>query len=375
MVSLRTRGKASDLLRGFMVTQFFFRAGQVVSGMLLLVAAVGLLFLTNYGADAIITMISGSGPLPTLSELLAPAEFVRIMAFPLGALALAAGYLLFEAWRLGFANSSLSRLLQFRTDPSAREDLFYLVMTVFSITRMIGFLMSFGIGYFVHHWIKTRFNLILLAGQNPIVQMVAMVMVNTLGFYWFHRLMHTAHLWDVHKVHHAATSLNVITPHRNHPLDKAIFQAFKAVPAAVLGVSSDMILAYEILNGIYQQAVHSHLDWGRGFVGRYLIINPSRHWLHHATDSKYWGKNFGILVLWERLFGTYRDLEGETLDMLQFGFADDPHHNQGRPWRSLWSIYLRFLRSFVPASQETSAAESQGEVDQKEDPRRARTAA
>jgi hypothetical protein len=104
-----------------------------------------------------------------------------------------------------------------------------------------------------------------------------------------------------------------------------------------------MILAYEILNGIYQQSVHSHLDWGRGFVGRYLIINPSRHWLHHATDSKYWGKNFGVLVFWERLFGTYRDLEGETLDTLQFGFANDPQHNQGRPWRSLWSIYLRFL--------------------------------
>lgn len=42
----------------------------------------------------------------------------------------------------------------------------------------------------------------------------------------------------------------------------------------------------------------------------WLFNTPSHHRVHHVSDSKYLDKNFGgILIVWDRLFGTFQKEE------------------------------------------------------------------
>src|SRR3982751_2972253 len=58
------------------------------------------------------------------------------------------------------------------------------------------------------------------------------LILQSLAYYWVHRLMHAAPLaWRLHRVHHADSALDVSSSLRNHPLELLL-----TVPASVLVV-------------------------------------------------------------------------------------------------------------------------------------------
>lgn len=319
---------------GFLGVAKFVGVGIVL---IVLIVVLNLTIYCLYGQIRQDLYAGSASHLPEISIL-------RAMAIPLGTLLIIVFCLGLEAWNLGYEKSSIRRLLQFRNDRSSFEDLFYLYLGISSATKVFAFFMSLGVGYWIHWNIVHHLKMDLVAGKPYWIQIGVMLFVGPFIFYWHHRLMHWRMLWNVHKVHHAAVELNIVTPLRNHPIDRAIDEPLKAAPAAVLGVSPEVVLGYTIMNGFYQCLVHSDWDWGRGWFGRYLLINPSRHRLHHATAERYWNVNFGIFPIWDRLFGTFRDLEiGEDPAEIAIGLSDDPEHNQARPLKLMFVIYFHFL--------------------------------
>ncbi len=77
-------------------------------------------------------------------------------------------------------------------------------------------------------------------------------------------------------------------------------------PLALLGFEPQMIFAAYSLNLAYQFWIHA--EWIPKLGPLEGILNtPSAHRVHHASNVEYLDSNFGgVLVIFDRLFGTYR---------------------------------------------------------------------
>ncbi len=126
-------------------------------------------------------------------------------------------------------------------------------------------------------------------------------------YYWLHRSGHEmAVLWAAHVVHHQSECYNLTTALRqtsSGPLLAWIFY----LPLAILGVPVQMFIAISLIDLLYQFWVHTEHIGKLGWFDR-VFVSPSNHRVHHATNDIYLDKNYGgILILWDRLFGTYID--------------------------------------------------------------------
>lgn len=243
--------------------------------------------------------------------------------------------LVLEGLWMGWKESSLGKIFGHR-DNSLKADLFYFFLMCAGITPVLGFFLSLGAGYLLNEGIREHLDWNLLNGWRVPLQFGVVVLVNTFIFYWHHRLFHSRPLWRFHEIHHAAEHFNLITNFRNHPLDLAVRTVLYTLPAAVLGINPAVILAYSAAAGVITCFQHSELDWGMPFVERYLIIGSRGHRVHHGVDSEHHGKNFGILVLWDWMFGTHAPPPEEKV---RIGVVSDGGlHNLDNPARSLWRV-------------------------------------
>jgi sterol desaturase/sphingolipid hydroxylase (fatty acid hydroxylase superfamily) len=112
-------------------------------------------------------------------------------------------------------------------------------------------------------------------------------------------------LWANHLVHHSGQHFNLSTAVR-----LGFFGTFTVwiffLPMAVLGVSLEHYLLMIAGQFIYQFFVHTTLVRELGWLER-LLVTPSQHRVHHASNLRYLDKNFGcFLVVWDRMFGSYQ---------------------------------------------------------------------
>jgi len=231
---------------------------------------------------------------------------------PVGALLIAALLLAVEVGLKGYPHSSFAAFGA--KSPSANVDAFYMFLYASNLKNSLGLMISFGIGHLIHHWIVVHCSLGILANANFFVSLAALAIVNTFLFYWVHRIMHSPLFWPVHKVHHSATEMNLITNFRNHPVNITIEVVLYATSTAVLGGSFAVSISYYILNGIYQLLAHSNFSWDLrhthfAFIQNWLLLAPEEHRLHHSQAEPHWHKNFGVVPIWDRIFGTWQECE------------------------------------------------------------------
>jgi sterol desaturase/sphingolipid hydroxylase (fatty acid hydroxylase superfamily) len=259
-----------------------------------------------------------------------------------GILGVAAACLYVEALAGGWAKSSLKRVLT-RPDASARADIFYLFLACTGLMPVLGFACSLGAGYYLNEVLTQRLDHDLLRGRGLGAQIAAVTLIHPVVFYFNHRLFHTKLFWRLHEIHHAATEFNVITNFRTHPLDITIRTIFYTLPTAVLGIRPEVTLAYSAITGALVCFQHSSVRWP-AWLERHLI-GSATHRIHHGKDPRFVDKNFGILVVWDRLFGTYEPPASEAFPL---GVDDALHlHNSGRPVRDLWRATKQAGRDFA----------------------------
>ena len=169
------------------------------------------------------------------------------------------------------------------------------------------------------------------------------------GKYFIHVLLHQIPmLWEFHKIHHSAKSLNIITNFRAHffeillsnivtgSLTAAVMVGFKylfAVSPSQLTIAGSS--ACYLITLTWTSLQHSHLWWSMGKI-EYFANSPAMHLLHHSTNPKHFNSNYGSsLSLWDSVFGTLRRSTDSPPQNLEFGVDD------GIDWESvsIWKFY------------------------------------
>lgn len=135
---------------------------------------------------------------------------------------------------------------------------------------------------------------------------VLLFLAQDLLYYGFHRASHRVRwLWAAHSVHHSSTRMNFSTAFRQslmYPL--AGMWAFW-LPLAWLGFSPQLIVGVVLVNLAFQFFVHTQAIPKLGWL-EYVFNTPSIHRSHHARNPCYIDRNYaGVLVIWDRLFGSY----------------------------------------------------------------------
>jgi len=125
-------------------------------------------------------------------------------------------------------------------------------------------------------------------------------------YYWEHRIAHEVRvLWTQHAVHHSSRYMNASVAVRFGPLEGVVSAIFH-LPLVFVGFPPALIFFGILFVLAYQTWIHTELIGKLGFLDRYLNT-PSNHRVHHGCDDKYIDKNYGgILIIWDRLFGTYQ---------------------------------------------------------------------
>jgi alkylglycerol monooxygenase len=128
-----------------------------------------------------------------------------------------------------------------------------------------------------------------------------------LCYYWLHRMGHeSAVLWAAHVVHHQSQHYNLSTALRQTSSGALLGWVFY-LPMAVAGVPPLVFGVVALIDLLYQFWVHTEQVGKLGWFDRWFC-SPSNHRVHHAVNDRYLDRNYGgILIVWDRLFGTFRE--------------------------------------------------------------------
>jgi sterol desaturase/sphingolipid hydroxylase (fatty acid hydroxylase superfamily) len=130
-------------------------------------------------------------------------------------------------------------------------------------------------------------------------------------YYWKHRFGHEWRImWASHAAHHQSEEFNLSTALRQTGTDYIGFVFY--IPLFLAGIPAAAVITVGSLNLIYQFWVHTEhirrvgpLEW--------ILVTPSNHRVHHARNPEYLDKNYGgVFILWDRLFGTFKDERADT---------------------------------------------------------------
>lgn len=148
-------------------------------------------------------------------------------------------------------------------------------------------------------------------GTGPLVFALA-ILLDDLGYYWFHRLHHEIRiLWAAHVNHHSSTHYNLSTALRQSwtTFTSPLFY----LPLPLFGIDPLMVLSVHSMNLLYQFWIHTeHID--RLGPLEVVMNTPSHHRVHHGRNVRYLDRNYaGIFIFWDKLFGSFQP-ETERVD-------------------------------------------------------------
>lgn len=158
----------------------------------------------------------------------------------------------------------------------------------------------------IYAWVVERIALFALPADNAWVWIGALLLYD-FCYYWLHRAGHEIGiLWAAHVVHHQSERYNLSTALRQTG-SGALFGWVFYLPLAVLGVPVEVFAVVAVIDLIYQYWIHTELVPKLGWFDR-VFASPSNHRVHHAVNDRYLDRNYGgILILWDRLFGTFAE--------------------------------------------------------------------
>ena len=164
---------------------------------------------------------------------------------------------------------------------------------------------------------------------------VTVFLLVDLGHYLVHRLSHRVNLlWACHAVHHSSEEFNYAVGLRNSSFHGFLIWIF-FLPLALAGVPWRIVAVCYGMNVLYQFWLHTRLI-GRLGILEAVLNTPSHHRVHHGTDAMYLDRNFaGVLIIWDRMFGTFRPE------------ASEPTYGTVTPlasWNPLWANFEGFAR-------------------------------
>jgi len=168
------------------------------------------------------------------------------------------------------------------------------------------------------------------------------ILTDDLMQYWYHRMAHGWNwLWKLHRPHHTAREMGVLTSYRNAMLYYVLMPNIHWLTFCThLGLSDAVALSI-VFKQLVVTAAHSPTKWDRvlyrhqwlspvAWVVERIISTPSTHFAHHGMSeedgvSNPNGNFSNTFFFWDLLFGTAR-INRKYPEV--FGVKDNPDE----PW-------------------------------------------
>jgi sterol desaturase/sphingolipid hydroxylase (fatty acid hydroxylase superfamily) len=133
------------------------------------------------------------------------------------------------------------------------------------------------------------------------------------AYYWSHRAGHEVRwMWASHAVHHTPEQIHLASAFRLSVTEVISGNWLFYLPLYLVGLSPLAVGAMLAVNLFYQFWLHTDLV-GRLGPLEWVFNTPSHHRVHHASNTEYLDRNYGgILIVWDRLFGTYAEEHPQT---------------------------------------------------------------
>lgn len=164
-----------------------------------------------------------------------------------------------------------------------------------------------GSFYGLYYYIYEHFSLFNIPNHWSV--WILLLLATDFVWYWYHRLGHEINLfWGAHIVHHQSEEFNYTVSARITTLQAIVRNVFWCLlPWA--GFHPAMVIAILVVHGTYSFFTHTQVIGKLGWIEK-ILITPSHHGVHHASNEKYINKNYGdIFVFWDKLFGTFQKEE------------------------------------------------------------------
>ncbi|REH52290.1 sterol desaturase/sphingolipid hydroxylase (fatty acid hydroxylase superfamily) [Tenacibaculum gallaicum] len=137
------------------------------------------------------------------------------------------------------------------------------------------------------------------------------------GAYLAHLVEHKVKpLWMVHLVHHSDHKVDTTTANRHHPIESVIRFTFTLLGVFLVGTPIGIIMLYQSMSLVFTQLTHANIKMPKKLdkVLSYVIVSPDMHKVHHHNILPYTDSNYGnIFSIWDRLLGTYMELDREKI--------------------------------------------------------------
>ena len=171
------------------------------------------------------------------------------------------------------------------------------------------------------------------------VYWLALFLIEDLAYYLLHFVDHHCRVfWAVHVTHHSSPEFNLSTGFRSSVF-QPVYRTLYFAPIALLGFEPlDILLMYAVTQ-IYGSLIHTQQIGRLGWL-EHVLVTPSHHRVHHASNPKYLDKNMGMcLIFWDKLFGTFE--AEDPAEPVRFGLTKElpcrgPMEIVFHEWRDLW---------------------------------------
>jgi sterol desaturase/sphingolipid hydroxylase (fatty acid hydroxylase superfamily) len=192
-------------------------------------------------------------------------------------------------------------------------------------------------GYGLLNWLAVP------AGLGAMLTLI----IYSLALYLLHVLDHKSRmLWRIHRVHHLDTHLDLSTAGRHHPLELALGLAVGVSVAVAFGLQPEILAIYMLCEVSVSAVAHANLRLP-GRLDRLLslvFVTPNMHSVHHSATHLETDSNYGdVFSIWDRIFGTYREVPKERYDTMLIGLKEVRDERASDFWWQLKSPLLLSL--------------------------------
>jgi sterol desaturase/sphingolipid hydroxylase (fatty acid hydroxylase superfamily) len=177
------------------------------------------------------------------------------------------------------------------------------------------------------------------------ISWVALFFAVDFAYYWLHRMSHEIRwMWAQHAVHHSARQLTLSVAYRLGWTSLIAGPWLFLVPVCWIGFDPLSVGLMFAANLIYQFWLHTEAVPRLGVLEA-VFNTPSHHRVHHGVNPEYLDRNYGgVLIVWDRIFGTYAPEKADTA--IEYGLVHQVDTlNPLKIVVSEWVSLIRDLRS------------------------------
>lgn len=124
-------------------------------------------------------------------------------------------------------------------------------------------------------------------------------------YYLYHRMAHRVRLvWATHQAHHSSEYYNLATALRQKWNNSGEILMFAPLP--LLGMPPALVFVGFSVSLVFQFFLHTEKVQTLPRPIELIFNTPSHHRAHHGREQEYLDRNYGgILIIWDRMFGTF----------------------------------------------------------------------